>query len=149
MSQQTETLSCECGGLSASLCLPVSGYVKIDRVSAGERTWESDWFAVGASSAHDFLHNLDLDSPWLCKPSIVLKAITEINGWTPGEIIFQEGMNYNGDTANLEKGWMISLARNSCRVAFGNSLNPLNTAKFGGYSESLYGNFHCKLVISY
>ena len=150
MPDQTET-SCECGGVSATLCLPLDACIEIGGAGGvnGERIWESDWFTGASSSGHDFTHSLHLDSPWLCKPTIVGKVITATGGWEVGDLLFTEGANYNGDTAGQEIGWTISLARDTCHVSFGNSPSFIVLQKPSGHVRSARSNFVYKLVISY
>ena len=150
MPDQTGT-SCECGGVVASLCLPLDACIEIEGSGGpnGERTWESEWFQAAGSSEHDFLHNLNIESPWLCKPVIISRVDTATGGWEVGDILFTEGANYNGHTGSSEVGWTISLSRNNCHVSFGNSPSAMVLKRTSGYIQSARSNFSHKLVISY
>ena len=124
MSEENKTCSCECGGVDTKVCLPLKTCLHIkEGEGGGERIWESDWFHAYTSLTHIFRHNLNLESPWLCKPSIVCEGYIEgwIDSYEEGSIRVPEYGNTGGYNVNpkMDTGWAISLARDTCHVSFG------------------------------
>ena len=127
--QMTEqTSACQCENAKATFHIPLKTCLHIEDDGSGEeqggpRAWESDWFTAYAGTAYDFTHNLNLEAPWLCKPSLVcfIGECYFSTGYESGTVRFTEGLNTVGNSAKTEEGWTISLARNTCRVSIGNS----------------------------
>ena len=115
----------------------------------GMRVWESDWFDIAASRAYTFQHNLNLASPWTCSPRLVARVKTAQANWAVGDIIFAEGSNYIGDTANQEIGWAVSLSADTVHVTFGNFGSFMGNNKNGGHLGISKSNVECKLVFYY
>ena len=117
---------CLCGekGIKTSFCLPLSTcvHIKEGAEGGGERVWESKWFIAYPdlyNKAIDFTHNLNLESPWLCKPSIIHEMPRTGSQWELLSFGVTEYRNSIADAAKVTSGWAISLARNTCRVSCG------------------------------
>ena len=115
----------------------------------GFRTWESDWFDASYSHAYSFTHDLGLTEPWRCFPHLVVRIKEAQYGWQPGDIIFGEGANYNGNTSYTEMGWAIGVAENGAHITFGNNGSLGMPNKNGGFGYITYNNMECKLIIHY
>ena len=123
--------------------------IEASAAGSGARFWESDWFTFAANSTHDIVHNLDLESPWLCMPLVVYRVEEPLGDWEAGDIIFTDGLNYLGYAEHSETGPLVSLAKNTSHIVFGNSSRCLSINKSGGLLDMRKACFKAKLVIRY
>ncbi|WP_027187123.1 hypothetical protein [Desulfovibrio cuneatus] len=151
MSQECtcETPSFEVPVLGIKLTLPENIFPAPGPSGEGFQTWESGWFTIAASKAYTFEHKLNLATPWLVIPRLVFKVIAPQNGWQAGDIVFADGQNYVGATANTEMGWLINLKKDDALVTFGNDSFLAATMKTGGFGALYKSNVEAKLLISY
>ena len=144
MTEKAETPVCGHGESNTTFHFPIETRLDIEGGLQGsrERVWAGPRFSAARGSSHSIFHGLNLDSPWLCKPSIVYLLEPSMSGLDSEAVIFSDGMNYEGKASNTEEGWTISLARDICHISFGNG-------KSGLYAGLPRTSFQCRLVISY